>query len=97
MPEEAPKMNRVGRLDLEKVPYLSTFSLKGLDKVGKLETALCLSTFSPKGLDKVGKPERVPYLSTFSDRHYKNLSFLFYSWKIPTFPFWLKQTENRET
>ena len=64
MPEEAPKMDRVGRLNLEEVPYLSTFLSKGLDKAGKLE--------------------RAPCLSTFSDKHYKNLPFLFYSWKIPT-------------
>jgi len=54
--------------------------------VGKPERAPCLSTFSPKGLDKVGKPKRAPCLSTFSDKHYKNLPFLFYSWKIPTIP-----------
>jgi len=66
MPEEAPKMDRVGRLNLKEVPYLSTFS--------------------PKGLDKASKLERTPCLSTFSNKHYKNLPFLFYSWKIPTIP-----------
>ena len=64
MPEEAPKLDRVGRLNLEEV--------------------LHLSTFSPKGLDRVDKLERAPCLSIFSDKHYKNLPFLFYSWKIPT-------------
>jgi len=66
MPEETPKMDRVGRLNLEEVPYLSIFSPKGLDKAGKLERALCLSTFS--------------------DKHYKNLPFLFYSWKFQQSP-----------
>ena len=66
MPEVAPKMDRVGRLNLKEAPYLFTFL--------------------PKRLDKTTKLERAPYLSTFLDKHYKNLPFLFYSWKIPTIP-----------
>ena len=48
MLEEAPKMDRVGWVNLEEVPCLSTFSPKGLDKAGKLEEAPYLSTFSDK-------------------------------------------------